>query len=264
MIKRLLNALYGLRYLDLLIFLLIFWQIFSSFIYPHFEPRSSIFLPSFSRVLKELWQLSINGVLWQHILYSFKRVMVGFSLASVCGISLGFIMGLSRTASKQLEGLCAVLRPIPPVAWIPLSLLWFGVTEKQQFFIIFIGAIFPVLFNTLDGVRGIPSEYKNVARSLGIHKSLLFKKVILPAAIPKIMLGLRSGMGFSWFIIVAAEFVSAPRGLGYLILEGRNVILTERIFVGMIVIGCINLIFYYMLTKIENILAPWQKMNLDE
>ena len=262
--KYLLKLFCGLKYLDLLIVLLICWQVFSTFIYPRFQPRASIFLPSFSSVLKEFWQLSINGVLWQHILHSLKRVIIGFSLASVFGISLGFVMGFSRLASEQWEGFSRFLRPIPPVAWIPLSLLWFGVTEQQQFFIIFIGAIFPILFSTLEGVQSVLPEYKHAAQSLGVHGILFLKKVILPAAIPKIMFGLRSGIGFSWFIIVAAEFVSASSGLGYLILEGRNVIITERIFVGMITIGIINLISCYILTKIENSFCPWQKIELEE
>jgi ABC-type nitrate/sulfonate/bicarbonate transport system permease component len=262
--KYLLKLLSGLRSLDLLIFLLILWEVFAGYIYPRFEPRAAIFLPRFSSVLKELWQLTANGVLWQHILSSLKRVMVGFSLASVCGVGLGFMMGFSRKASEQLEGLCKLLRPIPPVAWIPLSLLWFGITEKQQFFIIFIGAVFPILFNTLDGVQSVSSQYKKSAQALGVHKFLLLKKVVIPAALPKIMFGLRSGIGFCWFIIVAAEFVSAPRGLGYLILEGRNAIITERIFVGMIAIGVINLMFYFLLTKIENFVSPWQKLRVEE
>jgi len=260
----LLRLFHSLKYLDLFIFLLVCWQVFSIFIYPRFEPRASVFLPSFSSVVKEFWQLSLNDVLWQHTAASLKRVIVGFSLASVCGIGLGLMLGFSRMASEQLEGFCKLLRPIPPVAWIPLSLLWFGVNEIQQVFIIFIGSIFPILFNTLDGVQNVSPEYKHVAKSLGAHGLLLLKRVILPAVIPKIMFGLRSGIGFAWFIIVAAEFVSAPRGLGYLILEGRNVIITERIFVGMMVIGVINLISCYILTIIENFLSPWQKISLND
>jgi len=258
----LLKFFYGLRNFDFFIFLLICWEIFARFIYPQFESRAAIFLPTFLNVLKEFWQLLANGILWQHILASCKRILVGFSLASLCGITLGFILGYSQRAYEQLQGICQIFRPVPPVAWIPISLLWFGITEAQQCFIIFIGVIFPILFNTLDGVHSVSSQYKHAAQSLGANKALLLRKVILPAALPKIMFGLRSGIGYAWFIIVAAEFVSAPRGLGCLILEGRNAIITERIFVGMIVIGTINLLFDYALTKLENLIVPWQKVSL--
>lgn len=262
--RYILNTIHGLRKFDFIIYILLAWEIFARWVYPRFEPQAAIFLTPFSSVLRELWQLLSSGVLWQHILASCQRILIGFSLASLCGISLGFAIGLSRTASEQLEGLCRFIRPIPPVAWIPLSLLWFGITETQQCFIIFIGVIFPVLFNTLDGLHNVSSQHKYAAQTLGANRIILLRRVIFPAALPKIIFGLRSGLGYAWFIIVAAEFVSAPRGLGYLILEGRNIIVTERIFVGMIVIGLLNLLFYYILTKIENWIAPWQKISLDE
>ena len=262
--RNILNFIYRIRKFDFIICILFAWEAFARWIYPRFQPQAAIFFPPFSSVLKELCQLSSSGILWQHILASCLRILIGFSLASFCGIALGVVLGLSERAYEQLQGICQFLRPIPPVAWIPISLLWFGITETQQCSIIFIGVIFPVLFNTLDGVHNVSSQYKHAAQVLGAGRFLLFKRVILPSALPKIMFGLRSGMGYAWFIIVAAEFVSAPSGLGYLILEGRNIIVTERIFVGMIAIGAINLIFYYILTKLENWIAPWQKLSLEE
>ena len=258
------RILYSLRKFDLILFLLFVWEVFARWIYPRFEPQAAIFFPPFSSVLRELWQLLLNGSLLRNILASFRRIAIGFCFASLCGITLGFILGLSQKAYEQLQGICQIFRPIPPVAWIPISLLWFGITEAQQCFIVFIGVLFPVLLNTLDGVHSVSIQYKHAAQTLGANGLILFRRVILPAALPKIMFGLRSGLAYAWFIIVAVEFVSAPNGLGCLILEGRNVIITERIFVGMITIGIINLTLYYLCTKVENWIAPWQKISLVE
>ncbi|MFH1397113.1 MAG: ABC transporter permease [Candidatus Omnitrophota bacterium] len=260
MTGRLAKIAHRVKKFDLIIFVLFSWEIFARFIYPRFEPRAAVYLPAFSSVLKECWQLLADGILIQHIWASLRRVLIGFSLASLCGITLGFIIGLSQKTYEQLHTLCQIFRPIPPVAWIPISLLWFGITEAQQYFIIFIGVLFPILFNTLQGVHSVSSQYKLVAQTLGARRFLLIRRVILPAVLPRIIFGLRSGLGYAWFIIVAAEFVSAPNGLGYLILEGRNMIVTERIFVGMIAIGAINLFFHYLLTRFENWLAPWRKI----
>ncbi len=252
------------RRFDFIIYALFAWEIFARWIYPGFEPQAAIFLPPFSSVIKELGALFSSGLLWRHISASGQRIIIGFSLASFCGISAGVILGLSERTYEQLQGICRFLMPIPPVAWIPISLLWLGITEAQQCFIVFIGTVFPILFNTLQGVHEVSSRHIDAARALGAGRFLILRKVILPSAFPKIMFGLRSGIGYGWFIIVAAEFVSAPSGLGYLILEGRNMIITERIFVGMAVIGTLNLLGDGLLTKIERRTAPWNTSNIEE
>ncbi|MFH1415434.1 MAG: ABC transporter permease [Elusimicrobiota bacterium] len=252
------------RKLDLLFLILIVWEIFARCIYPRFEPRAAIYLPPFSKVVAEFWMLLTDGILLTHFAASIRRIMIGFSAAALCGVSIGIITGLSKRTYWQVRGICDFLRPIPPVAWIPISLLWFGITNTQQSFIIFIGVFFPILLHTIIGVHAVPEEYKRAARALGSDGFSILRKVIFPAVLPRIFFGLRSGLSFAWFIIVAAEFVSAPDGLGYLILEGRNVIITERIFVGMICIGLANIAMYYALTKIENVLVPWAKFSFTE
>lgn len=251
-----------IKKVDFIILIILVWEVFASWIYPFFEPRSAMFFPPFSAVARELWGLIVSGLLLRHILASVTRVLIGFSLASICGISLAFVFSLSDFANQQLKLICRVFKSVPPVAWIPLSLLWFGITENQQYFIIFIGVIFPVLFNTLEGINAIPERFRQLAKTLGSGRFSTFRQVILPASLPKIMFGLRSGLGYAWFIIVAAEFVSASSGLGYLILEGRNMIITTRIFAGMLTIGMVNLAFYYLLTKLENWISPWYKLSL--
>ena len=255
---------YKVKRLDFFLFLLLFWEVFARWIYPHFEPQASIFFPPLSKVLKELWQLALNGILAEHILASTRRVLIGFSLASFSAIILGFFLGVSPKAYQQLKVFCQIFKPIPPVAWIPLSLLWFGITEAQQYFIIFIGVFFLVLAHTLDGVDSVSLVHKQAAKTLGSNGLMFVRQILFPAAFPKIMFGLHSGLAYSWFIIVAAEFVSASSGLGYLILEGRNVIITERIFAGMITIGLVNFIFYFLLIKLTKIVMPWQVINTGE
>ncbi len=244
--------------LDFIIVLFAVWEVFSRFIYPKFEPQAALFLPPFSLVFKEFFQLISSGLMLEHIFASIKRIMIGFTLASAVGIFLGLFFGTSRLAYEQLRCVCGLFRAVPPVAWIPLSLLWFGITDAQQYFIIFIGVVFPVLSQTMEGVNRIPVHLRQMALTLGAKRLMIFKKVIMPAALPHIMFGLRSGMGYAWFIIVAAEFVSASNGLGYLILEGRNVIITERVFSGMIAIGMVNLFFYDVFLKLERLVIPWR------
>jgi len=259
----LIGTLHRIRKYDFLVALLCLWEVFSRWVYPTFEPHALLFLPPVSYIVKEGWILLKSGILINHAWASFVRICVGFSIAATSGILLGFILGLSQIAYRQLHALCQIFKPIPPVAWIPISLLWFGISEGQQYYIIFIGAFFPILIHTLEAVHTIPGQYKQLSHTLGVRGFLLLRKVLIPAVLPQVFFGIRAGFGYSWFIIVAAEFVSAPNGLGYLILEGRNALITERIFIGMIAIGVINLGFYYILTKLENLVSPWQKLSFE-
>jgi NitT/TauT family transport system permease protein/taurine transport system permease protein len=185
-----------------------------------------------------------------------QRVYVGFLAAAIVGIPLGIAMGLSPLVFRQLTPIVGVLRPIPPVAWIPITLLWFGVTNTQQYFIIFIGTLFPIMLNTIAGVQGIDPVLKRAALSLGANSGAMFR-VMLKGALPSIFLGVRTSLGLGWFIIVASEMVSASTGLGFLITEARTAMITQRLYVGMFAIGLIGFLQDRFLLWLQGKLVPW-------
>lgn len=253
----LVKALSRLRPYALLVTLLTLWEIFSRYILPAYEPAAALLLPPPSAGLLDAIKLLRQGYLEQHIFASARRVYVGFAFAAVIGIPLGILMGMSALAYRQLTPIVGILRPIPPVAWIPITLLWFGVTDAQQYFIIFIGTIFPILLNTTAGVRAVDPIIVRAAMSLGANSYEMFR-VMLIAALPSIFLGVRIALGLGWFIIVASEMVSASTGLGFLITEARTAMVTERMYIGMFAIGFIGFLQDRLLVALERKLIPWR------
>jgi ABC-type nitrate/sulfonate/bicarbonate transport system permease component len=157
---------------------------------------------------------------------------------------------------RELTPLVGIVRPIPPVAWIPLTLLWFGVSNLQQYFIIFIGTLFPIMLNTTAGVHDVDQVIKRAALSLGAGPKAMFA-LMVRGALPSIFLGVRTSLGLGWFIIVASEMVAASSGLGFLITEARTAMLTERLYVGMFAIGLIGFLQDRALMLLREKLIPW-------
>jgi len=206
-------------------------------------------------------KILITGSLIENMGISLGRVMCGFFLAAAMAIPLGILMGYYRLAERVLESTVESLRPIPPLAWVPLILSWFGIKSLADWFpelsssvifggvqfsmiiIILIGAFFPILLNTIHGVKGIPVIFIESARTLGSRGFSLLFKVIVPASLPTIMTGLRIGLGIGWMCLVAAEMMPGSNaGLGYLIWYAYELLRTEIIVAGMIVIGLIGFV----------------------
>jgi NitT/TauT family transport system permease protein/taurine transport system permease protein len=240
----------------LLVAILCAWELFSRYVLPTYEPTASLILPPPSDGLRDAIELVRQGVLTQHVVASVRRVYVGFAFAVLTAIPLGIVMGLSSLAFRQLSPLVGVLRPIPPVAWIPVTLLWFGVTDVQQYFIIFIGTFFPMLLNTIAGVHALDPVLQRAALSLGAHRRALFR-LTLHGALPNVFVGIRTSLGLGWFIIVASEMVSASTGLGFLITESRTAMITERLYVGMFAIGIIGFLQDRFLLFLRGRMMPW-------
>lgn len=240
----------------LLCALLVAWEAFSRAIFPSFEPMASLLFPPPSAGLRDAFALLKQGALLDHAWASVKRVYIGFAAAALVAIPLGVIMGLSATWHRQLSPIAGLLRPIPPVAWIPITLLWFGVTNAQQYFIIFIGTLFPLLLNTIAGVAGLDPITRRAAASLGADGRAMFW-LTLRGALPHVFLGMRTALGMGWFIIVASEMVSASTGLGFLITEARTAMVTERLYVGMFAIGLIGFLQDRFLGWLKRRLMPW-------
>lgn len=244
------------KYISLIVFL-IFWQIFSANIYPKFNPIASHILPPPSEVIKMGLGLIRKGELIRHVWVSVCRVLAGFSLAVLIGSLLGCIMGLSVAVRERLKTVIILLRPIPPFAWIPLGLLWFGIGEPEMIMVIFISGVFPIALHTLYGIERIDPKLKQVALNLGANRWNLLKRIILPGLLPEFFSGLRLALGFSWVVVVGAEMIGSVSGLGYLILDSRNRGLPQMAVLGMVLIGFIGLGMDSLLVKIKKEFLPW-------
>ncbi|MEM3589900.1 MAG: ABC transporter permease [Candidatus Bathyarchaeia archaeon] len=179
-------------------------------------------LPPFSSIASYFIEEVMAGRMAIHLQYSLLRFGTGFLIAASVGIPLGILIGWHKSIRPLIEPFVELLRPIPPIAWIPLSLLWFGIGLASKAFVVFIGAVFPILLNTIFGVVNIERILLEAAMTLGAtRESALIRKVVIPAALPSILTGLRIGLGVGWMCIVAAEMVAANFGLGYMIIEAR-------------------------------------------
>jgi len=199
-------------------------------------------------------------LLHNHMLYSLYRVFLGYAIAALLAIPLGLLMGWSPGLLKMIRPLFELLRPIPPLAWIPIAILWFGIGIKSAAFIIFLGAFFPILLNTISGALSIHPILIEAARTLHAREKDIFLKVLLPGAVPSIFVGMRIGIGIGWMTLVAAEFTGVKEGygLGYMIMTARDIQRPDEILAGMLVIGVIGLLIDISLRATESRTIKWQ------
>ena len=216
-----------------------------------------VILPSPESIGQAFLSELISGELLKHIQISLYRVFLGFGIASAMGISLGLLIGWSEKAKSFVDPIVEIVRPIPPMAWIPLSILWFGIGELPKIFIIILGVFFPVLTNTVVGVKSIEKGLLKLARSMGLKGFTLFKEVIVVGASPFIITGLRIGLGFGWMCLVTAELIAAQAGLGYMIEEAKMLLLTNKVILGMLTIGFLGILIDRLIMRLEKIVLPW-------
>jgi NitT/TauT family transport system permease protein len=191
------------------------------------------------------------------------RVAVGFAIGAGLALPLGLLMGNFPGVYRLCNPLIQVLRPIPPIAYIPLAILWFGLGNPPAFFLISLGAFFPVLMNTIAGVRTVDAIYIRAARNLGANRLTLFLWVILPAATPHILTGARVGIGVAFICVIVAEMIAVNNGLGFRILEAREYFWSDKIIAGMITIGLLGLVIDTGMSRINSYLLRWHR-GLDE
>ena len=199
-----------------------------------------------------------DGSLLRHVGASIERVLVGVLCAVVVGLSLGVLLGWSERLSQYVKPIVEALRPIPPIAWTPLAILWFGIGNAPSYFLVFIGAVFPVFVSTFSAVRNIERTQINAALCLGATPSMLIRDILIPGALPVIFPGLRIALGVGWMCVVAAELIAAQSGLGYMIQQSRVLLQTQNVVTGMIAIGVIGFAMNAAMTVIERRLVPWQ------
>jgi NitT/TauT family transport system permease protein len=200
-----------------------------------------------------------SGELPHDLIATFFRVLVGFVIGAGLGLPLGLFMGRFERIYQLFNPLIQVLRPIPPIAYVPLSILWFGLGNPPAYFLISLGAFFPVLMNTISGVRHVDAIYIRAALNLGAPRTTLFRRVIVPSAMPHILTGLRVGIGVAFICVIVAEMIAVNNGLGYRILEAREYFWTDKIIAGMITIGLLGLAIDTVMSWINNYLLRWHR-----
>jgi NitT/TauT family transport system permease protein len=203
--------------------------------------HSAIF-PTPWAVVTGTLELLKDGTLWRHIGASLLRVGAGFGLAVCVALPLGLWMGWVAGAYRTLNPIFQILRPISPIAWIPIAILWFGVGDASPIYLIFISSVFPMVVQTTAGVHTIEKRYLRAAENFGVSRHTLFRQVVIPAVLPQIIVGMRIGLGVAWLVVVAAEMIALHSGLGYMIMDSRNAgNRYDLVIAGMIIIGLIGL-----------------------
>ena len=250
-----LRALDKLKNLALVAALLLIWQAVSVWM---LDNTTRTLMPPPTAVLRAAWELVSTGDLFRHLRDSLKRELFAFLWATT-SIPLGVAMGWWKVVHDQVDPLIEMLRPVPPLAWIPLSILWFGIGDTQNQFIIFLGIFFPILLNTIAGVANVEPNLIRAARCLGANDWEVLWRVVLRAALPQIVTGIRIGLGVGWMALVAAELVGANSGLGFLINDARTVLRTDYVIVGMATIGLVGLLIDWVIRSLSRRLLPWSR-----
>lgn len=233
--------------------LMLVWQLLCS--------GANAALPPPSQVIEDTWELIVNpfydnggtdvGMAWQ-LLASLERVAYGYALAVVVGVALGVLVGQSTWAMRGLDPLFQILRTVPPLAWLPLSLAGFKDSHPSALFVIFITAIWPIIINTSVGIRNIPEDYRNVAKVLRLNGVEYFQKIMLPAAAPYIFSGLRIGVGLSWLAIIAAEMLIGGVGIGFFIWDAWNASRISDIILALIYVGVVGFVLDRLVLFVGN------------
>jgi NitT/TauT family transport system permease protein len=201
------------------------------------------FFPPFTTVMQEFYYLTVSGVLPDNFLRSLARVLIGFSTGSIAGLLIGILMGYKEIINKTLHPIFSLLCPIPALGWLPILMLWFGISEMLPIMIIFICSFFPVLYNTVTGIKTVDKNLVKVAKTLGASERKILSTILLPLALSNIFTGLRLEAGMAWRVIIAAEMVAIPTGIGALLMRAESLIRIDIVIVCLIVLSVMCLSF---------------------
>lgn len=223
---------------------------------------SPLFLPSPWQVLQKLLTIAgpqgfMDATLWQHLAASLTRIAIALILAAIVGVPVGIAMGLSPTVRGILDPLIELYRPVPPLAWLPLVIIWFGIGETPKILLIYLAIFAPVVMSTLAGVKSAQQVRIRAAQSLGASRAQVLWLVILPGALPEILTGLRIGLGVGWSTLVAAELIAATRGLGFMVQSAGEFLATDVVLAGIAVIAIIAFVLELGLRALQRHLTPW-------
>jgi NitT/TauT family transport system permease protein len=226
-------------------------------------------IPAPRDVAVMMWDFAFGGIyddaysasLPVHFWKSVQRVYGGFFCAAAVGVPLGLLIGRLPLVRAMIDPTLSLLRPIPVTAWLPLSMIFFGLGPKSAVFLVFLGAFYPILLNTILGVKSVDPRLFEAAEMLGCRGPRLFRAVVLPAALPSIFTGLRLGAGFAWLVIVVGEMTGVPEGLGAVIMDGRTLSRTDLVITGMIIIGIAGFVSDRILLRLNNHFLRWSPQH---
>jgi ABC-type nitrate/sulfonate/bicarbonate transport system permease component len=238
------------------------WQIASNTgLFGRTSPEySRLLLPPPAVVITSLIEMIRSGYLLDNVSISILRVVSGFLLAVLIAVPLGIAMALSATIHNLMEPLVRLLSPIPGVAWVPLAILWLGLGDEAAIFIITIGSIFPILLNTVQGVQDADQRLIDAARTMGATRWQILRRVLLPGLAPYLVTGFRTGLSFAWRVVIAAEMVGVPKGIGYMLTIGRSTGQTEITIVTMLVLGVLMVIMEELIfVPLESYTNAWRR-----
>lgn len=221
-------------------------------------------LPQPERVLIAGWTLSQSGELWHSLAISTWRALYGFAIGGAIGLGLGFITGLSKTGERLLDSTIQMLRNVPHLALIPLVILWFGIDERAKIFLVALGTFFPIYLNTAHGLRHLDSGLIEMARNYGLRGWQLFWQVLLPGAMPSILVGIRFSLGLMWLTLIVAETISADAGIGYLAMNAREFLQTDVVVLAIILYALLGKLADMVAWGMERWLLRWHPIWLSE
>ncbi|MFN2462063.1 MAG: ABC transporter permease [Candidatus Velthaea sp.] len=213
--------------------------------------------PSPSAVLSEFTDLASRGELWSNLLASIERVALGFAVALACAVVVGALVGSSRVAEKAIEPSLQALRAVPSLAWVPLLLLWLGIGETAKITLVAIGAFFPIYIALVSGIHGVDRKLIEVARLLGVRGPALATRVLVPATLPTLLVGMRIGLTQAWLFLVAAELLGATKGIGFLLTDGQQTARTDEIFVAILLFAVCGKLSELALRALERRAVGW-------
>lgn len=232
--------------------LLLGWQAASSF-----GLLSTRILPAPWAVLQAFISLSASGELWRHIEVSTLRALSGFAIGGGLGLFFGLMTGSFRSAETLLDSTLQMVRNIPPLALIPLVILWFGIDESAKLFLVSLGVFFPIYINTFHGIRSVDAGLIEMGRSYGLSRWGLYREVVLPGALPSILVGVRFSLGFMWVILIVAETISAQSGIGYMTMNAREFLQTDVVLVGILLYALLGKLADLLAKGLEQISLSW-------
>ncbi len=224
---------------------------------------NSYLLPSPLTIAETMGEMIATGTLLKHISISLYRVVLGFCLTFVIAFPLAVVLGMNKKWNDYFDPILDFIRHVPPLACIPLLILWFGIGEPPKIAIIMLATFFPVFLNTLNGVLGCDTKLLEVGQVFEFTALERFQKIILPSALPAIILGMRLGLGYSWRSLIGAELIAASSGIGYMIIDAEQISRPDIIFVGILTIGIFGYCIDYVFLKLTDYLMPWEDRQVD-
>lgn len=224
----------------------------------YFHLSNAYLLPSPESVVHTALVLSYKGILVRHILTSLCRVLVGFSLSFLVAFPAAMLLGMNRRLMPYIDPMLHFIRHIPPIACIPLLILWLGIGEVSKIAVIILAAFFPIFLNALAGIVQCDAQLIEVGQVFGLTGREKLLNIILPAALPAILLGMRLGLGYSWRALIGAELIAASAGIGYMIIEAEQLSRSDIVIVGILAIGCFGYIMDAIFLKLSALILPWQ------